>query len=397
MPKINKIYVFNQVIGPLFRELILGVDKKLYNQIIVLTGNPESFDDFSGSLHLTLKKAKRYSRVNSFKRIFSWFIYTLQTTRYILKSNKNDLLIFVSNPPVLSIWVALISYFKKISYIAVIYDIYPELLIRKKLFSRQNIFIKFWIFFNKIFYKKSIFNFTIAKKMLKFLQKNYIEDNSKNLVIMPWVDISKIKPLLKIKNPYYKNFISDYNKKVILYSGNMGKSHDIKSILGSALILKDYDDIIFLMIGHGEEFNNCIKFKKKNALSNIKIFPFQPEELIPYTFPMADIALVTQDDGMEELMVPSKFAFYLASGAALIGITKPGSEIHDIINDNELGLVVNPNDPNSLASSILKILNNSDKFDLMRYKARKYSLKYLSMRNGINLFNNYLNKNNFND
>ena len=69
--------------------------------------------------------------------------------------------------------------------------------------------------------------------------------------------------LLKIKNPYYKNFISDYNKKVILYSGNMGKSHDIKSILGSALILKDYDDIIFLMIGHGEEFNNCIKFKKK--------------------------------------------------------------------------------------------------------------------------------------
>ena len=392
MSKINKIYVYNQVIGPLFRELILGIDKKMYNQIIVLTGNPESFDNISKTSNIIVKKAKSYNRKNSFNRIFSWFAFTLQTTRYILKSNKNDLLIFVSNPPILSIWVTLINYFKKISYVAVIYDIYPEILIRKKLFSRDNIFIKFWIYLNKIFYKKSIFNFTIANNMLKFLQKNYIENNPKNLVIMPWVDENKIKPLSKIKNPYYKNFITEYNKKVVLYSGNMGKSHDIKSILKSALILKDYDDIIFLMIGHGEEFNNCIEFQKKNSLSNLKIFPFQSEKLIPYTFPLADIAIVSQDDGMEELMIPSKFAFYLSSGAALIAITRPGSEIYDIINDNKLGLVVNPNNPNSIASSILKILNNSHNFDLMRHNARKYTKKNLSMSNGIKLFNNYLKK-----
>ena len=96
-------------------------------------------------------------------------------------------------------------------------------------------------------------------------------------------------------------------------------------------------------------------------------------------------------------MIPSKFAFYLSSGAPLIGITRPGSEIYDIINNNKLGLVVNPNNPNSIASSILKILNNSHNFNLMRHNARKYTKKNLSMSNGIKLFNSYLKKNNFNE
>ena len=61
--------------------------------------------------------------------------------------------------------------------------------------------------------------------MLKFLQKNYIENNPKSLVIMPWVDENKIKPnTLHIVN--FNNNI----KQSLKHHETHSKQHHCKSI-----------------------------------------------------------------------------------------------------------------------------------------------------------------------
>ena len=76
-------------------------------------------------------------------------------------------------------------------------------------------------------------DFKVEKKLIK--------------VIEPWVDVNNIKPLRKKDNPFSIKYISNA-PFVVLYSGNMGISHDIESILDAAKSLKDKDDILKQLI-----------------------------------------------------------------------------------------------------------------------------------------------------
>ena len=101
-------------------------------------------------------------------------------------------------------------------------------------------------FFNKALYKNASLVLTISDGMKKTITRKHPLSNT--LIINPWVDTEIIKPLHYTKNKYAKDYVSS-DKFVVLYSGNMGLTHDIDTILEAAKILKDDKKIIFLLIG----------------------------------------------------------------------------------------------------------------------------------------------------
>ena len=75
-------------------------------------------------------------------------------------------------------------------------------------------------------------------------------------------------------------------------------------MLQAARSLAHREDILFLFIGAGECWQDAVDFKAVHSLTNIEVYPFQPNEFT-YTMALA-FSLVALDDGAEELMVPSK-------------------------------------------------------------------------------------------
>ena len=47
-------------------------------------------------------------------------------------------------------------------------------------------------------------------------------------------------------------------------------------------------------------------FVKENNLKNVRILPFQKEEMLPFTLPLADVSIVSVDEGMEDLFCQAK-------------------------------------------------------------------------------------------
>ena len=73
-------------------------------------------------------------------------------------------------------------------------------------------------------------------------------DRSKIELIYNWSDKKKVFPVSKEKN----NFLIDHNfsdKKILLYPGTMGSTHNIEDILIAANDLRHHKDILFLFIG----------------------------------------------------------------------------------------------------------------------------------------------------
>ncbi len=140
--------MFNQVTGPLFKELVSSLTKYYKNGGILVSGNLGNLIKIS---KLKIKKAPKYNRSNKFFKLISWIKYTLYSLFFLLSLKNDDIVLISSNPPILGFCSYPILKMKQIKYFILIYDIYPEVLISEKIFSPNNLLIKLWFKVNKIF------------------------------------------------------------------------------------------------------------------------------------------------------------------------------------------------------------------------------------------------------
>lgn len=143
------------------------------------------------------------------------------------------------------------------------------------------------------------------------------------------------------------------NKFIILYSGIISKVTRIENLVYAAKKLNDKEkDILFLVIGDGEEKASLEEIKKSNKLNNLYFLPFQPSHLVSYIISAADVCIISlPSEPIYEVTVSTKFFDYLACHKPQIGIC--GGELADIINSNNVGLTVKDGEIDKLVANIL--------------------------------------------
>jgi glycosyltransferase involved in cell wall biosynthesis len=384
MKNVKRLIMLNQMAGPLFCELAEGISSQFEDGVILHTGHPDA-EKTINSEKILLLKAPELNRKSKFTRALSWLWYLFSTTKLILFAKKGDEFLLTSNPPLLGIWFWLMNFIKNKPFIILVYDIHPDVLVEMGIFSQSNIIVKVWNWINKKFYRNSNSIVTLGKYMASRLSTSNNLPLEKINVIPPWVDTEIIRPLNYESNPLAGKF-NPKRKSIVLYSGNMGFSHDIETILGASKQLRNRKDILFLFVGGGHKFQIVKDFQVKNNLKNIAIYPYQDEKDIPYTMTLASISLVALGGNAHQLMLPSKVFYYMAAGSAVIGICSSQSELNEIIISNNCGYCVEPGDYLKLANVIEKLLQNTEELDSCRYNSRRFATEIGSKEKGINQF-----------
>lgn len=372
MKNINKVLFINQMAGPLFRELAEDLSQHYDQSSELYTGHPDTLLQNNIVEKLNIMKAPKYNRKSLFHRLFSWMHYTLLVFFKILFVSKGTLIFIVSNPPLLGPFAWLACKLKGLPYVVLVYDLHPDTLICFGFLKERSIVVKIWRFFNKLLLEGADAVFTIGDVMAKRLGQQF--DSSKNriphvVVIPPWADTRNIKPISKAENPLAKE-LGQEDSITVLYSGNMGISHDIDSMLQAAKLLKGHSNIKFLFIGEGQKWQFALDFKTEHKLHGVQVLPFQCEDKLPFTMALGDISLVALDSGAEGLMIPSKMYYYMASGAAIVGISTGENELKKTIIDNKIGVSLAPGSPQVLADSILMLSKDMNKLNHYKNNAR---------------------------
>ncbi len=368
--KAQNILFLNQMAGPLFRELAEDLSEALPGVSILKTGHPDTLAIGSSTNKLVIEAYPEYERASYFTRILSWLRYTLLVGVAMFKADRNTAIFIVSNPPLLGPAAWLVNKLKNVPYIVLVYDLHPDTMVSFGVLKESSLSTRVWRWVNRMVWNNASAVYTLGPVMAENLAKQF--DVKKTLlgevgVIPPWADTDKIKPIVKSDNTLTTE-LNQQDKITVLYSGNMGVSHDIDSILQAANILKDDPKIAFLMIGEGAKWQDAVDFQKRHQLENLHILPFQPEEKLPYTMALADIALVALDAGAEGLMIPSKMFYYMAAGAAVVGICSGRNDVSEVVNAAKCGVTVEPNRPEVLANVIKELSCN--KGDLNRFKQK---------------------------
>jgi colanic acid biosynthesis glycosyl transferase WcaI len=145
-------------------------------------------------------------------------------------------------------------------------------------------------------------------------------------------------------------------KYVAYYSGNVAGKQGLEIIPAAAHLLKDRDDLTFVICGEGP-FLETLKAAAE-GLDNIRFLPLQPLEKLSDALGMADVHLLPQIAGMAELVLPSKLTNMLASGRPVVATAAPDTALAKEIQGS--GVVTPPGDAPAFAAAIEALLNDPE-------------------------------------
>lgn len=369
--KIQQIVFLNQMAGSLFRELAEAVTELFHGRTILYTGYPNTLPVTKGRLEI--QSAHKYSRESKLSRLWSWVVYTLQAMAIVARLRRNTLFVISSNPPLLSPAIWLLGHVFCLRYVVLLYDLHPDVLVSFGYLSVKNPIVWLWRLINRNVLESSQAVVTIGPFMARRIECTFRPERTKlgrTLILPPWANTEKIRPLQRQANPFATE-IGLQNEKVVLYSGNLGISHDIDSLLEAARLLRHRLDIRFVIIGDGEKWQDANEFRKRHGLQNLHILPLQPEERLPFTLALGDISVVSLDQGGEGLMLPSKTFYYFAAGSSIIGICRDDNDLQDVIKKNDTGVTVPPRCPTRLCKTIEDLVAEPNRLEHFKRNARK--------------------------
>lgn len=378
-----QVIFLNPRAAQVFQDLARDVAAR-YSPSLIWTESSEIVQ-FPSDDHLVVRPVPKwacYNRRNLFTRACSMVGYFVYVFTKVLFSSRRSLLFLVTTPPHLGFigW-----FFKKIRrqpYVMLVYDIHPDALIGAGML-KDGWAARLWRRFNRVILNSADAVITIGEYMAARLEGHFDVTRTpfgQTAVIHNWSDVDRIKPLAREDNPFIRQYKLQ-DKFIVMYSGNMGATHDMETLVEAARQLKDTPGIRFVMIGEGAKKQYVVDSKEKYGLDNMLILSYLPQDQLPYSIPSADIAIAAVANGIEGCLVPCKFYSYLAAGSAVVAICNDNCEIADIVRTEQCGRVVALGDRAALVEAILNYYRNPEELTKARANSRRAAVQKYSRQN----------------
>lgn len=314
-----------------------------------------------------------YQRKSTLTRGFSWMAFSLHYFFFLLLTRNPGPILVVTNPPFAPIITYWASRIRSLNYFIQVYDLYPEALVQAGFVQTDSMIYRWWQALNRSAFGAATKVFTLSASMSDALQVYLPPTQIK--VIHNWVDSSFIKPVPRNNNPFLQAH-GWSGKHIVLYSGNMGLTHDLESIVEAARILRNNPNLVFVFVGEGGKKQKLEALVADYRLENVSFLPHQPADVFPWALAAADIAMVTLGTGGEGISVPSKTYSAMAAGSCLMVIAPLESELTRLVVDHQAGLAVAPGQAEQLALKLAGLLTNPATLQSYQTASRETSLLF---------------------
>jgi colanic acid biosynthesis glycosyl transferase WcaI len=282
---------------------------------------------------------------------------------------KHDLVLVVTNPPLLPFLIEIVCRFKKAHCVLRLDDVYPEILVATGIVGPHNLVVRFWRFLTKRLYLSVDQIIVVGRDMAKLAQSKVGDQKKQTSFIPNWADIDLVVPIAKKDNQLLIELGLE-NKFIIQCAGNMGRAQGIENMFGAIRLLREDVDIHFIFTGNGAKKKWMEDEIYKEQLCNVTLLDQRPRSDQPNFLNASDIIMISLIPGMAGAGVPSRMYNAMAAGKPIIAITESESELSLVVAEEEIGWVVHPGQPEKLAEVIKNLKTRPDLLLQMGIRAR---------------------------
>lgn len=318
-----------------------------------------------------------YDRSSTRSRMRTWGQFTLAALWRLLRTDRRVPVFVVTNPPLMPLVAWVLHKLQGRRFGLLEWDIYPQVLEAAGIVRSRNILYRSW----KAWHGRSLQAadpvITIGERMADLLREMSGEPRREVAVFPTWVDTDWIRPIPKEENAFVQaQELQD--GLVIIYSGNLGATHAIETIVRVAEELRDSERIRFLIIGEGAKRSLVEEAIESGRMPNLRLLRRQPDALFPEVLASAQIGIVTLADGYEDLSKPSKTYDLMAAGAAILGISRPPNDLATTIERHGCGVNFSPDSIAAIAAWLRGMADDVHGLERLRRASRQAAVQHYS-------------------
>ncbi len=262
---------------------------------------------------------------------------------------KNDVVLCVTTPFTLPYSVTLATRLRKASAILLIYDLYPEALTMAGLVKPRSLVARTIRFANGIMFGALDAIITIGRDVEPLLL-NYKSVESRKIRFIPnWALLPIGYRPIDSDNSFRRAFAG---KLIVGLSGNLGFTHSASTVYEAARLLENDRNIHFLLSGWGSGWKQLTELHAKVPLDNVTMMDPVPESELEKFLAAADVWIIPYRRNVAGVSVPSRIYNLLAVGRPVIVAAEANSEAAMMLDEENIGWVVRPENPLDLAEAI---------------------------------------------
>lgn len=312
-----------------------------------------------GFLLLTRFKVLKITNIKFFKRLINEFFMPFQmiiySIVYRLKVNGFDGIIWYSPSAFFSPFILYLKIFNSCKTYLILRDIFPKWAKDLNLI-RSRLIYEILEFYVKMQFLAADIIGVQSKGNLKFVQKKIFFKSNKVTVLNNWLSQTKIdKCKLNLLNSKFKR------KRIVIYSGNMGISQGMETLIGLANSMRNNTDIVFLFIGRGTEYLKSKNICKEIGLQNVVFEDEIPSSQIFDLYTKCLCGLLVLDKKHKTHNIPGKLLSYLRAGLPVFAIVNKKNDLIKLVNENQVGFATDNFDISEAYINFEKFLNNIQK------------------------------------
>jgi colanic acid biosynthesis glycosyl transferase WcaI len=293
---------------------------------------------------------------NLIQRLAYDLSFTLTAFVAALFTGKCDLIYCSCPPPTLAFAAYLLGKIKRAPFVMKVTDLASDAALSTGIMKNHGLL---WLAraFESFTYRKAHAVICLCQGFIDRLSERGVPSQKLHL-IPDWGDTKGIRPQISDSSFRQEHGISQ-EAFLVLHTGNMGKKQDLRNVVHAAQQSRDDSNLMWILVGQGEERSGLEQEIVARGLTNIRLLPLQPPESLSGMYAASDALLVNQKRAVEDAVIPSKLLTYMAAGRPVVAAVSQKSEAARQVNRANCGVIVPAEDPRALADAVLALRSAS--------------------------------------
>jgi glycosyltransferase involved in cell wall biosynthesis len=316
-------------------------------------------------------RSTAFDRSNLPLRAINYVTYLVASLWTGLFSRKPDVVLCMTDPPVIADVALLVSRRFRAPLVVVSQDVFPEIAVELKRLENRAVVATLRALIG-FYLRRAERVVAIGETMRRRLEEKGAPP-SRIIVIPNWVDTAAITPAPKDNEWSREHNLAD--AFVVMHSGNIGHAQNLDALVRSMTFLRDLDDVMLVVIGGGARHAALVELVERLETDRVRFFGYQPRELLSLSLSAADVHVVGLARGLSGYVVPSRLYGILAAGRPVIVAADPESETARAVQREQCGVLVPPGRPELLAEALRAAYDGEVDLAEMGARARAYVLR----------------------
>lgn len=224
-------------------------------------------------------------------------------------------------------------------------------------FKEGGLICKYYKWLEKITVKTADYIGCPSQGNIDFTLKYYPWAVEKNIHLIHY---SQAPIRLYVSNVDLKEKYNLSGKFVAIYGGNMSIAQKIENVLDLAESCLAYKDIVFLLLGKGQDIMPIIKEVKRRKLINIRFLDYLPKYEYLHLLSVCDVGLVSLNEKLAVPNIPSKTLSYFNLSIPVVASIDRNTDYGQYLVSANAGLWSYAGDTENFRKNLLKLYNSPE-------------------------------------